>query len=55
MKLSYTCSSGTLWIGLNSYRLILRTPRSTPYFSERNGYVPTLKLGFGYRLQWKKI
>lgn len=42
--------SGSWWIGLWRWRLILKASWSMPLFSERYGKTATLKLGFGWRI-----
>lgn len=52
---SASYESGTWWLGIGRWRLILRAPWNALLFSERYGHTWTLKLGFGWRVRSRLV
>jgi hypothetical protein len=46
---------GTWWIGVGRWRLIIKAPWNEPLFSERYGFIFTVCVGFGWRVQSRLV
>lgn len=46
---------GRWWLGIWRYRVIILTPKALLMFSERQGFVRTFRLPFGWRIKFERL